>query len=173
MPASPRSATASKRRQYPFVYGRRRWLAPRRIAFGLILLVVGWALSRFWSPNGAEDSPSWSNASHSRIRRDEALLPNADPLYRALAPLQPPTPPFPVLRQTRVLPLKCLEAWFIRGELDCSLKDIGAEDKLDVTWLWVNGSDTRWSDEMIYWRRRHDIYSPDFHFRYVLDRELN
>lgn len=59
---------------------------------------------------------------------DKYGSPNA--AYRALHPLAPPPAPFPELRATRFLPDRCLEGWFIHGEIMCSRAEIGEEDQL-------------------------------------------
>lgn len=86
-------------------------------------------------------------------------------LYRPFRPLDSPKAPFPRLRPTRFLPPKCLESWFANGEILCGRQQLGPEEMLDVTWLWVNGSDPRWQKEMIRVRKEKQIYSPEHHFR--------
>lgn len=86
-------------------------------------------------------------------------------LYRPFRPLASPQAPFPRLRPTRFLPPKCLESWFANGEILCGRQQLGPEEMLDVTWLWVNGSDPRWQEEMVRVRKEKQIYSPDHHFR--------
>lgn len=98
-------------------------------------------------------------------REGEDSLDSLDPRYRPLAPLAQPNAPFPRLRPTRFLPSRCLEAWLAEGELICDTDELGPEETLDATWLWVNGSDRRWKDEMVYWRQQEGIYSPEHHFR--------
>lgn len=51
------------------------------------------------------------------------------------------------------------------GEITCTPEELGEEDTLDATWLWVNGSDSRWAGEMATWRKVHNVYSPERHFR--------
>ncbi len=89
-------------------------------------------------------------------------LDSFDSRWRPLRPLGPPDAPFPRLRPTRFLSAKCMEMWFMDGEI-CG--DAGDEDKLDATWLWVNGSDPRWRDSMIQARVEARVYSPEHHFR--------
>ena len=103
------------------------------------------------------------------IRLGDDTLDSLDPLYRPFKPLPPPESPFPRLRPTRFLPPRCLEQWFANGETNCGQKELGEEEKLDVIWLWVNGSDPRWEREMIAARREAGIYSPIHHFRCVVD----
>lgn len=91
--------------------------------------------------------------------------PSPDPRWRPILPLSPPSPPFPRLRATRFLPSKCMESWFADGEMFCSRLELGDEDTLDVTWLWVNGSDTRWKKDLHKYRDDAGIISPDHHFR--------
>jgi hypothetical protein len=50
--------------------------------------------------------------------------------YRALHPLKQPPKPFPELRATKFLPDRCLEGWFIQGEMLCSRAEVGEEDQL-------------------------------------------
>lgn len=94
-------------------------------------------------------------------------LDSVDPRWRAYHPLPAPDPPFPHLRPTRFLPPQCLEQWFADGETLCGAKELGEEEKLDATWLWVNGSDHRWRDSMIEWREKENVHSPERHFRCV------
>lgn len=86
-------------------------------------------------------------------------------LYRPFLPLDGPDLPFPRLRPTRFLPPKCLESWFADGEILCGRHQLGPEEMLDITWLWVNGSDPRWQKDMQRVRQEKGIYSPDHHFR--------
>jgi hypothetical protein len=58
-----------------------------------------------------------------------------------------------------------MESWFADGEMFCSRKEIGPEDMLDVTWLWVNGSDTRWKEGLDKASKQAGIVSPARHFR--------
>lgn len=92
-------------------------------------------------------------------------IPHPDARWRPLKPLDPPKAPFPRLRPTRFLPDRCLESWFANGEIMCPRSDVGPEDPLDVTWLWVNGSDPRWRKDMVEHRNKQGIASPDHHFR--------
>ncbi|EIW71073.1 hypothetical protein TREMEDRAFT_67553 [Tremella mesenterica DSM 1558] len=98
-------------------------------------------------------------------RQGDDNLDSIDPHYRPFSPLPPPEAPFPRLRPTRILPGRCLEQWFADGETNCGQKELGEEEKLDATWLWVNGSDLRWQRDLIYWRERMGVYSPERHFR--------
>ncbi|TXT04980.1 hypothetical protein VHUM_03800 [Vanrija humicola] len=98
-------------------------------------------------------------------REGEDSLDSVDPRYRPFAPLVSPNAPFPRLRPTRFLPARCLEAWFVEGELICDADELGPEETLDATWLWVNGSDSRWKNELLYWRQEEGIHSPEHHFR--------
>lgn len=97
-------------------------------------------------------------------REGEDWLDSVDTRYRPFSPIQPHTP-FPRLRPTRFLPTPCLESWFLDGAMVCSPEHMGKEDQLDATWLWVNGSDNRWADEMKHWREIHDVESHAKHFR--------
>ncbi|KAL1407040.1 Xanthine phosphoribosyltransferase 1 [Vanrija albida] len=98
-------------------------------------------------------------------REGEDWRDSVDPRYRPLAPLTQPSAPFPRLRPTRFLPQRCLEAWFADGRSVCDADELGPEETLDAAWLWVNGSDRRWREEMVYWRQHEGIYSPEHHFR--------
>jgi 3-O-alpha-D-mannopyranosyl-alpha-D-mannopyranose xylosylphosphotransferase len=98
-------------------------------------------------------------------REGDDSLDSIDPRYRPFSPLPSPDAPFPRLRPTRFLPTRCLDQWFADGETTCGGAELGEEEQLDVTWLWVNGSDTRWRDLMIYWREQEKVYSPEHHFR--------
>ena len=92
---------------------------------------------------------------------------SVDARYRPFRPLEPPEAPFPRLRPTRFLPSRCLEQWYSEGETTCGAAELGAEERLDATWLWVNGSDPRWRDSMVAARRQDKVYSPEHHFRQV------
>ena len=105
------------------------------------------------------------------LREGDDSLDSVDPRYRPFSPLPPPDAPFPRLRPTRFLPPRCLEQWFIDGETLCGRAELGEEERLDATWLWVNGSDERWRESMIHWREQEGVYSPEHHFRCV--REEN
>jgi 3-O-alpha-D-mannopyranosyl-alpha-D-mannopyranose xylosylphosphotransferase len=80
------------------------------------------------------------------VREGDDSLDSMDPRYRPFLPLSPPYSPFPRLRPTRFLPSRCLEQWFADGETLCGEAELGGEEKLDATWLWVNGSDERWRE---------------------------
>ncbi|OCF33813.1 hypothetical protein I316_04525 [Kwoniella heveanensis BCC8398] len=99
------------------------------------------------------------------LRAGDDFLDSVDPRWRPLKPLPPPDPPFPRLRPTRFLPPKCLEQWFIDGETLCGNGEMGEEEQLDATWLWVNGSDHRWRNSMVHYRTQEKVYSPEHHFR--------
>lgn len=58
-----------------------------------------------------------------------------------------------------------MEQWFADGETTCGAADLGPEETLDVTWLWVNGTDPKWRDALIAARKEAGVYSPDHHFR--------
>lgn len=159
----------------------------RSLSTLFIWLLTLWTFTRYVTPPEPNQSPSqsWLNSSLSWISvfksDDKDTLPTAffpepplrpgdtfnspNPLYRPLRPLDQPGPPFPRLRPTRFLPPKCLESWFANGEIMCGRNELGPEDMLDVTWLWVNGSDPRWQKDMIRVRTEKGIYSPEHHFR--------
>lgn len=174
--SAPLSASRSHSRQGPaqqqpsirrrLSFTARRILRSRKLLSLFAVSLAFWVVRSYFSRTSEADKPT-ANA-RQFVRKGEDWLDSVNPLYRVLVPLEAPPSPFPVLQRTRMLPPRCMENWFLRGDMTCSPADMGEEDKLDVTWLWVNGSDTRWSDEMIYWRRHHDIYSPEFHFRCVL-----
>jgi 3-O-alpha-D-mannopyranosyl-alpha-D-mannopyranose xylosylphosphotransferase len=98
-------------------------------------------------------------------RQGQDALDSVSRLYRPFHPLPEEEAPFPVLRPTRFLPPKCLESWFADGELACSGEELGSEETLDVTWLWVNGTDKRWQQDMEYWSKKLGVHSPARHFR--------
>ncbi|UOH84333.1 3-O-alpha-D-mannopyranosyl-alpha-D-mannopyranose xylosylphosphotransferase [Cryptococcus neoformans] len=98
-------------------------------------------------------------------RLGDDRLDSVDPRWRAYHPLPAPEPPFPRLRPTRFLPPQCLEQWFAEGETLCGAKEMGEEETLDATWLWVNGSDHRWRDSMVEWREKENVNSPERHYR--------
>ena len=99
------------------------------------------------------------------LRDGDDSLDSVDPLYRPFSPLPAPASPFPRLRPTRFLPPRCLEQWFSDGETLCGKVELGEEEKLDATWLWVNGSDERWREMMVHWREQEGVFSPEHHFR--------
>lgn len=101
------------------------------------------------------------------IREGDDTLDSASPIYRPFRPVPPPEPPFPRLRPTRFLPDRCLEQWFADGETICGKGEMGEEETLDVTWLWVNGSDPKWAASMNAWSNKEKVYSPIHHFRWV------
>lgn len=142
---------------------------PRTLGLAVLWSVVVWLLYRSLSstsrgsggPNPSADFPLPAE------RAGSDWLDSVDSRYRTLVPLQEPPAPFPQLRPTRFLPPQCLESWFIDGTTSCGKADLGPEDTLDAAWLWVNGSDQRWRDEMEHWKRDEGIYSPEQHFRSV------
>jgi len=99
------------------------------------------------------------------LRKGDDSLDSVDPRYRPFSPLPAADAPFPRLRPTRFLPSRCLEQWFADGETTCGGLDLGKEERLDATWLWVNGSDSRWRDSMVHWTDVEGVYSPEHHFR--------
>ena len=99
------------------------------------------------------------------LRAGDDWLDSIDPRYRPFLPLSPPDSPFPRLRPTRFLAPRCLEQWFSDGETLCGKAELGEEEKLDATWLWVNGTDERWRKSMLHWREREGVFSPEHHFR--------
>lgn len=101
------------------------------------------------------------------LREGDDSLDSVDPRYRPFAPLPPPDSPFPRLRPTRFLPPRCLEQWFADGETLCGEAELGEEEKLDATWLWVNGSDERWKESMLHWQKVESVFTPPHHFRFV------
>lgn len=104
-------------------------------------------------------------------RQGDDSVDSLDPRYRPFRPLDPPEAPFPRLRPTRFLPPPCLEQWFVEGETTCGAAELGDEERLDATWLWVNGSDPRWRESMIAARKQDNVYSPEHHFRQVVLRQ--
>lgn len=92
-------------------------------------------------------------------------LDSVDPRYRPLIPLPPPDAPFPRLRPTRFLSPRCMEQWFAEGETTCGAAELGPEETLDATWIWVNGSDPKWLDTLAAARKEAGVYSPVHHFR--------
>ena len=98
-------------------------------------------------------------------RRGDDSLDSVDPRYRPHRPLDPPEAPFPRLRPTRFLPPRCMEQWFADGETTCGSIELGPEEQLDATWLWVNGTDPRWRESLIEARNKAGVYSPEHHFR--------
>lgn len=146
-------------------------------------LVTLWLIHRYLFALPLPEAPKWVWAlspslglSSKNIPYVESAFPtppkrmgdnidSVDPLYRAYEPLPEPEAPFPQLRPTRFLPKECLESWFIYGELACTAEELGDEDTLDATWLWVNGTDKRWAEDERYWTSELGVNSPPKHFR--------
>ncbi|WVQ79814.1 3-O-alpha-D-mannopyranosyl-alpha-D-mannopyranose xylosylphosphotransferase [Cryptococcus sp. DSM 104549] len=155
----------------------RPYLAPRTLTPILLWSLALWLIHSFLFPLPV---PSLSSLRKSPKAEDHHLstafpppplrvgddhLDSVDPRWRPFVPLPAPEPPFPRLRPTRFLPERCLEEWFANGETLCGKAEMGEEETLDATWLWVNGSDHRWRDSMVYWRTKEGVYSPEHHFR--------
>lgn len=115
-----------------------------------------------WRPANVSSSSFWPGPID---RESDGDFESTDPRYRPFKPLDPPIPPFPRLLPTRFMPAHCMEHWFADGELRCDGSDLGEEEQLDATWLWVNGSDPRWRASMLQWRANEGIFSPEHHFR--------
>ncbi|RSH79984.1 Xanthine phosphoribosyltransferase 1 [Apiotrichum porosum] len=174
-PSSPTYRRAHVARRRLNMSSRVRHLLTPRILTPLLLWSVSlWLVHRYLY---ALPLPSWKTLSPEdttvRVeslfpptpdRQGEDSLDSLDPRYRPFAPIPPPSP-FPRLRPTRFLPKHCMESWFMDGEITCTPEELGEEDTLDATWLWVNGSDSRWAGEMATWRKVHNVYSPERHFR--------
>lgn len=159
----------------------------RSLSTLLIWLLTLWTFANYLpASTSTPDSQSrfsgamdWINSWHGDVK--QAVMPSSyfpepparpgdtynspNRLYRPFRPLDSPKAPFPRLRPTRFLPPKCLESWFANGEILCGRQQLGPEEMLDVTWLWVNGSDPRWQKEMVRVRKEKQIYSPEHHFR--------
>jgi hypothetical protein len=101
------------------------------------------------------------------IPRSGDGIDSLDPLYRPHIPLEPPSPPFPVLSPTSRAEGRCLEIWLTAGETECGSQEWKHSDRLDAVWTWVNGSDSRWDQAMIEAAKEEGIYSPGFHYRQV------
>lgn len=149
---------------------------PRVIALVTLWLVVIYLVHNFLVPLPVPKLPVRQTRTSEQFflstsfpqpprRFGDDSLDNVDPRYRPLKPLPPPDAPFPRLRPTRFLPDRCLEQWLAEGETTCGAQDLGPEEHLDATWLWVNGSDPRWQEVMIAARRAAGVYSPEHHFR--------
>ncbi|WWD21714.1 hypothetical protein CI109_106201 [Kwoniella shandongensis] len=155
----------------------RPYLSTRNISSIFLWALAVWLIHHFLLPlplpriSGSASKPKSADHLLSTsfppppLRAGDDLLDSVDPRWRPFAPIPPPNPPFPRLRPTRFLPPKCLEQWFTDGETLCGKEEMGEEEKLDATWLWVNGSDHRWRDSMIAWRSKEGVYSPEHHFR--------
>ncbi|KAK8847626.1 hypothetical protein IAR55_005485 [Kwoniella newhampshirensis] len=155
----------------------RPYLSPRNVSSILLWTLAVWLIHHFLLPlplpriSRSNQKPKASDHLLSTsfppppLRAGDDLIDSLDPRWRPFAPIPPPNPPFPRLRPTRFLPPKCLEQWFTDGETLCGKDEMGEEEKLDATWLWVNGSDHRWRDSMIHWRSEESVYSPEHHFR--------
>ncbi|KAL7419077.1 Xanthine phosphoribosyltransferase 1 [Cryptotrichosporon argae] len=162
----------------PLPYRVRHLLSPRVAGLVLLWLAGLYALHRTLLPLPVPSLPRarqkasqadaylLATAFPSPPRREgDDALPSRDPRYRPYRPLEPADAPFPRLRPTRLLPRKCMEEWFLNGETTCGARELGEEEKLDATWLWVNGSDPRWAAELAEYRTRDGVLSPERHFR--------
>lgn len=140
---------------------------PRRWAYFTALVTALWILRRCFqqSYSGIRISGPARASRDPLSRKGSDALDSVDPAYRPFVPLDAPDPPFPRLLPTKSLPSQCLDRWFSEGELVCDADEVGAEEKVDATWLWVNGSDPRWRESMEKWRAQEGIYSPEHHFR--------
>lgn len=72
--------------------------------------------------------------------RPADTYPSPDHLHRAFKPLDGPPSPFPRLRRTKMLPRRCLEGWFLNGEMMCSRQELGEEEMLDVSNVWISNT---------------------------------
>nr|XP_018999326.1 uncharacterized protein I203_08102 [Kwoniella mangroviensis CBS 8507]OCF62787.1 hypothetical protein I203_08102 [Kwoniella mangroviensis CBS 8507] len=153
------------------------YLTPRVIGSLFLWMIALWMIHSFIPlpiPRLTSPGSSKANAADHHLsnlfpqpplRAGDDLLDSVDPRWRPFEPLSPPDPPFPRLRPTRFLPSRCLEQWFADGETLCGKGEMGDEETLDATWLWVNGSDHRWQESMLHWRQKEGVYSPEHHFR--------
>ncbi|WWD07409.1 3-O-alpha-D-mannopyranosyl-alpha-D-mannopyranose xylosylphosphotransferase [Kwoniella europaea PYCC6329] len=154
------------------------YLTPRVIGSLVLWMIALWMIHSFFiplpiprltSPSSFKPNAADHHLSNlfpqPPLRAGDDLLDSVDPRWRPFEPLSPPDPPFPRLRPTRFLPSRCLEQWFADGETLCGKGEMGDEETLDATWLWVNGSDHRWQESMIHWRKKEGVYSPEHHFR--------
>ena len=194
-PSSPSSAarrSRSPRRSYPHSTQKARvtyripYLLSKVFTPRVISSIVIWSLAvylihNFLIPLPVPKLSQLPRPGKSREKASEYFLSTAfplppnragddsvdskDPRYRPFRPLEPPEAPFPRLRPTRFLPPRCLEQWFTEGETTCGATELGDEERLDATWLWVNGSDPRWRESMIAARKVDKVYSPEHHFR--------
>ena len=151
-----------------FERSARRWYIRRKqsILFGcrIVLLAIGttFLLSRLWT---TRDTAVTTKAPSHCIPRPGDFKDSADPLYRSYIPLDPPTPPFPVLTPAAEVPIECLEEWIVKGRTSCKPTDLAS--RLDAVWSWVNGSDPRWKQELSRASKEEGIFSPGFHYRQV------
>ncbi|GMK56901.1 hypothetical protein CspeluHIS016_0307410 [Cutaneotrichosporon spelunceum] len=136
---------------------RRRLLLALAVAATLWLLYLSHSHPRHSGPH----SPQAPEPPSPDPQRPGDGADSPDPRYRVLAPL----PPSRRLPQPRAVPIHCLESWFVEGTATCGKHEMGPEERLDVTWIWVNGSDARWRAEMDAHRAEEGIYSPEQHFR--------
>jgi len=151
-----------------FERSARRWYIRRKqsILFGcrIVFLVIGTAflLSRLLTTH---DTTETTKASPSCTPRPGDFADSADPLYRSYIPLDPPSPPFPVLTPASQVSIECLEEWIVTGRTSCKPMDLAS--RLDAVWSWVNGSDSRWKQELSRASNEEGIFSPGFHYRHV------
>lgn len=155
-----------------FLSNKLRLLSkPRVLGLAVLWSAALWLIHWYHLADSALVSSTSRNAYDSvglaipTERAGQDSLDSVDQRYRPLIPLEAQPPPFPLLQPTRFLPAHCLESWFLDGSTNCSRADLGAEETLDATWLWVNGSDPRWRAELEHWKKAEGIYSPEHHFR--------
>lgn len=153
----------------------RQYLTPRVLAPVLLWTLSIWLIYNYLFELPIFSIPLWSTSEVVNIRlppefpapmdrEGEDWLDSVDPRRRPFSPHSAPRDPFPKLRPTRYLPDHCLEAWFMNGETMCG-SELGPEDTLDATWLWVNGSDQRWADELRFYGAKMGVKGVPRHFR--------
>lgn len=159
----------------------RQFLTPRVLAPVLLWTLSIWLIHTYLFELSVFPAPLWRSAGSDEAaahrlspefpapmdREGEDWIDSVDPRRRPFSPHGAPRDPFPKLRPTRFLPDHCLEEWFMTGETMCGRAELRPEDTLDATWLWVNGSDQRWADEMRLHRAKMGVKSPSRHFRWV------
>jgi hypothetical protein len=168
---SSRSHAATPGKSH-FERSARRWYIRRKqsILFGcrIVLLGIGTAfiLSRLWTTHDTTPTTPTTHtteASLNCVSRPGDFEDSTDPLYRSYIPLDPPTPPFPILLPASEVPIECLEEWIVKGQTSCKPTDLAS--RLDAVWSWVNGSDPRWKQELARASKEEGIFSPGFHYR--------
>lgn len=146
----------------------RRWYRRRKQSIlngcRIVLLIIGttFLISRLRTK---QDTTNKAKPLTRCASRPGDFQDSSDPLYRIYIPLDPPSPPFPVLGPDSQIPIDCLEEWIVTGRTGCEPKHL--ESCLDAVWSWVNGSDPRWKQELSRASSEEGIFSPGFHFRQV------
>ena len=182
-PLLRRSITALRDRLPPrkkIPHSVSAFFAPRVIGSVAIWLSAIWLLDQFLLPLPRlsaletirpkevveiESAVDASSGPVVPLREGDDNLDSIDARWRPLSLLRPPDGPYPTLQPTRFLPDRCMVQFFMDGETDCGGDELGAEERLDATWFWVNGSDPRWLETQRHWKDKVGVDSPEKHYR--------